>query len=98
MISNAEKINYSLKKKGRLSAKCPVCNEDLEFGVELSVLNAIKQFPFAHIHLHGNPLHGMIIYIDANFKVRSVEPCESIEVNRDSQTFSQMLSKWSNPF
>jgi len=101
MIKNTDRVenlHYALKKKSRMTAKCIVCGEDLEFGVELNVLENVKQFPFAHLIIHGNPIHALIIYIDANFKVRGVEPCESIEILRDSQTFSQMLSKWSNPF
>ncbi|MFX1399559.1 MAG: hypothetical protein ACFFAS_21240, partial [Promethearchaeota archaeon] len=57
-----------------------------------------NQFPYAHLHLHGIPLHGLLCYIDAHATVRSSVVIKSIEISRDSNTFSQFIKKWANPF
>jgi hypothetical protein len=89
---------YDVKKTMKLSKECPICKQKVYFGVETHVLKEITEFPFTHVVLHGNPLHAMIVYIDANFAVRSIEYSKSIEVARDSASFSELLKKWSNPF
>ncbi len=87
-----------LKKTTQYARHCPICGEKQIFGIELGVLKKIEEFPYPHIFLHGTPLHAMIVYIDANFKVRGIEGCQSIEVLRDSTTLGQIIAKWSNPF
>jgi hypothetical protein len=89
---------HEVKKSGKLATLCPICKNKIAFGVEKSLFADATQFPFAHVVLHGNPLHAMIVYLDANFSVRGVEQSNSIEVIKDQETFSQLIRKWSNPF
>ncbi len=91
-------VPSEFKKHYRLSQKCPVCNKQIQFGVELGFLRKIKRYPYPHVILHGNPIHVLIAYIDADFKIRGIETAESIEIQRNSETFSQIIKKWSNPF
>ena len=79
---------------------CPICKGKFKIGVEYAIktkLHGTQRFPYPHIHLHGNPLHGMLCYLDSEFKIRSVSGIESIEVLRDSDTLNQVMKKWSNP-
>ena len=81
--------------------QCPVCGKKIELGVELDVLikaNEEQYFPYPHLHLHGNPLHAMLCYIDKDLKIRNIGKIKSIEISRDSETFSQIMKKWSNPY
>ena len=97
-ISNERIAMNTLKKKLKYSIECPVCGKRQKVGVELGFLRDVNQYPFTHIHLHGNPLHAMIIYIDRQNNVRSVESGSSIEIKCSGETFTQIMKKWSNPF
>jgi hypothetical protein len=80
---------------------CPSCKEKIEIGIEAETLNKLLKkdhFPYPHIHLHGYPLHAMLCYIDKNLTIRNVGAIKSIEISRDSETFSQIVRKWSNPY
>ena len=88
---------HSVRKKIRMSHRCPVCAQRIKFGVEQKVLDNIDKYPFSHIVLHGNPIHVMIAYIDANMTVRGIEASQSLEISRDGDTFGQIIRNWSNP-
>jgi hypothetical protein len=89
---------YDIKRSAKLSTTCPVCKAEIKYGVEMELLRNVTKFPYAHIVLHGDPLHAIIIYLDANFTARGVESAESIEIVKESGTLNQILRKWSNPF
>jgi len=92
-------INPSkIKKHYELSQKCPICNKQIQLGVELGYLENVKRYPYPHMILYGNPLHALIVYIDVDFRIRGIETAESIEIQRNNETFSQIVKKWSNPF
>ena len=97
--SRSISINTSeLKKHYNLSQKCPICNKQIQFGVEQGFLDKVERYPYPHMILHGNPLHALIVYIDADYKIRGIETAQSIEIQRNSETFSQIVKKWSNPY
>lgn len=97
--SQSVPINTSeFKKHYDLSQKCPVCQEEIQFGVELGFLENVERYPYPHVILHGNPLHVLVVYIDADFRIRGIETAQSIEIQRNSETFSQIVKKWSNPY
>lgn len=80
---------------------CPFCKEKFEIGIEYKTLKELcesDKFPYGHIHLHGNPLHAMLCYIDKNLNVRGIGVVKSIEISRDSDTFKQLMEKWANPY
>ena len=81
--------------------KCPECDKKVKIGVELEALEKQKNFKciyFPHIHIHGNPLHGLLCYLNSELKVRNIGVIKSIEISRDSETLSQFLGKWMNPY
>jgi len=101
MVLSGNKNKYVIKKNVKNIHKCPFCEEKIEVGVEIDTLNKIHEgdhFPYAHIHLHGNPLHAMLCYIDKNLTIRSTGVIKSIEISRDSATFNHLMKKWSNPY
>jgi len=78
---------------------CPMCQQNIELGIELNVIREGKSpIYFPHIHLHGDPLHALICYINSELNVRNVGVIKSIEISRDSDTFSQLMKKWTNPY
>ena len=78
---------------------CPMCGEKISIGVELNITRkGNTDIYFPHIHLHGDPLHALICYINSNLKMRNIGVIKSIEISRDSQTFSQLMKKWTNPY
>lgn len=76
-----------------------MCQQSIELGVELNIIRK-EDSPiyFPHIHLHGDPLHALICYINSELKVRNVGVIKSIEISRDSETFRQFMKKWTNPY
>ncbi len=102
MVVRRERIDAGqIKRSVKNIHVCPLCKERIEIGIEMDTLKKVteaKYFPYPHVHLHGNPLHAMLVYIDADMKIRTVGSIKSIEVSRDSETFSQLMKKWSNVY
>ena len=82
----------------RFHKTCPICHEQISFNVEQKYFENATHYPFPHVHLHGNPLHVLIAYIDKDHNVRGVDNATSVQLHRDSTTFNQLLQKWSDPF
>ena len=75
LSNNKIKNLGEIKKNVRNIHICPLCKEKIEIGVESETLEKLIEkdhFPYPHIHLHGNPLHAMLCYIDKNLTVRRV--------------------------
>jgi len=100
MASKIKNIG-EIKQNTRNLHICPLCKKQVEIGVELDTLKKLKEsnlFPYPHIHLHGEPLHGLLCYIDKDLNIRSKGVVKSIEISRDSKTLGQIMKKWSNPY
>ena len=86
-------------KKRAQKVICPLCQQSIELGIELNIINSRdSHIYFPHIHLHGDPLHALICYINSELNVRNVGVIKSIEISRDSETFRQLMKKWTNPY
>ena len=95
-----KKIDHVKKRVDRV-VKCPKCNKEVKLGVELEVVSKqkiLQNVYFPHIHLHGNPLHALVCYVNSELKLRNIGIIESIEISRDSNTLRQFLKKWMNPY
>ncbi|MFX1276038.1 MAG: hypothetical protein ACFFAT_13405 [Promethearchaeota archaeon] len=89
------------KQNTKNAHKCPICKKKIDIGIEFDIINKMVRKDkgiYTHLIIHGNPLHGMICYIDVHMTVRSVSAIESIEISRDSETFKQFMKKWANPY
>ena len=78
---------------------CPLCQEIFRIGIEHRILNnPSSDIYIPHIHLHGSPLHAIICYINSGLQIRNVGLIKSIEIARDSETFTELMKKWANPY
>ncbi|TXT57107.1 MAG: hypothetical protein BAJALOKI2v1_540009 [Promethearchaeota archaeon] len=90
-----------IKEKVKNSHICPECHQKIDLGIEREILNLLnndKKYPYPHIHIHGDPLHAMLCYIDKDLRVRGMSVVKSIEISRDSTSFKEFFKKWSNPY
>jgi hypothetical protein len=90
-----------VKKRVDRVVKCPKCNKEVNIGIELEVVKkriSLNNVYFPHIHLHGNPLHALVCYVNSELKLRNIGIIDSIEISRDSDTLKQFLEKWMNPY
>ncbi len=53
-----------------IETHCKTCDKTVAFEVEERPRD---RYPFSFIYYHGKPVHALISYIDANYKVRSSE-------------------------
>jgi hypothetical protein len=96
-IKDIDKVKKTVKKL----ISCPNCKKEVEIGIEYSSLHHfrnLKSVYYPHIHLHGSPLHALICYLNSELMVRNITVIKSIEISRDSETFKQIINKWTNPF
>jgi len=96
-----KQISDQMKIEVRNAHRCPICGKRFQISIEKQkYLELIDEgnFPYPHLHLHGDPLHAMICYVDAHLRIRSIDCVQSVEIFRDSITFTQLAKKWSNPF
>ncbi|MEJ2250903.1 MAG: hypothetical protein P8Y70_18185 [Candidatus Lokiarchaeota archaeon] len=101
MIVSGKRISEQIKIDVKNVHRCPICGEAFRISIEREeYLNLIDEacYPYPHLHLHGNPLHAMICYIDSHLTVRSIECVKSVEIFRNSMTFTEIAKKWANPF
>lgn len=103
MVIAPDKIKKigEVKQNAKNIHVCPYCKEKIETGIELNTLrklNKAQYFPYPHVHLHGNPLHAMLCYIDKQLVIRNISVIKSIEISRNSETFQELMKKWANPF
>jgi hypothetical protein len=80
-------LEKSEKRSNRVknSHKCPACNETINISVNSKLLSKIEKenkFPYTHLHIHGEPLHAMLCYIDSDLRVRSIKIIESLEIQK----------------
>jgi len=95
------KSEKNMKLTNRKFFKCIHCGSLIEIELDNEVLKQSKekgQFIIPHLHIHGNPLHGVLCYFDLNGDIRNIEVIKSISISRESNTFQQVLDKWSNYF
>jgi len=90
-----------VKQKSNNVITCPYCEQKIEIGIEIKDLAHAKDKKwlfFPHINLHGTPLHALICYMNSELEIRNMGVINSVEISRDSATFSQIMKKWSNPY
>jgi len=96
---DVDKILNKIKQTTKGYCICPICKEKIEIGIEASAirkLNSESYFPYPHLHIHKD--HALVCYIDKDLHIRSFEPIKSVEISRDSETFQNLVKKWSNPY
>ena len=88
-----------VKRKIKRRVICPECKKEVKLGIEEKELSEINKFvSLPHLFLHGDPLHAIICYVNSELKTKNIGVIKSIEISRDSETFTQLLNKWTNPY
>ncbi len=59
---------------------CPVCKERKKITVNKQIGNGVDHYPFEYLDIHGDPPHGLTLYIDKNWAVRGMEIFKNINV------------------
>jgi hypothetical protein len=88
-----EQVNsglITLKAKSR----CAACGKAFRVQLPVAAITNAPKYPVCHLILHGNPIHAFIVYIDANDKIRGYEASDSIQVDRTSGTFQELVRWW----
>ncbi|HME51795.1 MAG TPA: hypothetical protein VKM55_06230 [Candidatus Lokiarchaeia archaeon] len=86
-----EPIIHSL----RLETSCDICHLSFKVHVSAAELINAKRYPFCHLILHGNPIHALAVYVDKHGVVRGSESSQSIQIDRTSSTFQELVKWWS---
>ena len=79
----------------RLESTCEICHQSFKVHVSAVELANARRYPFAHLILHGNPIHALVVYVDKHGSVRGSESSQSIQIDRTSATFQELVKWWS---
>lgn len=81
----------SIKRNIQGFVTCPICNQKFKIQIDddkldnfLNTNEESNLSLLSHIHLHGNPIHAIICYIDKDLRVRNVYSIKSIEILRNN--------------
>jgi hypothetical protein len=85
--STKNSIIPSIKRNIQGFVTCPICNQKFKIQIDdekidnfLNVNDGSNLSLFSHIHLHGNPIHAIVCYIDRDLRIRNVYSIKSIEI------------------
>ena len=98
MIETRDKVITTEKNNIKKLVVCPLCKKNIEIYVGSEDFKHAREnhiFALQHIHLHGSPLHALVCFVDHHSCVRAIDVIQSVEISRDSDTFHEMLKKWS---
>ncbi|NMC07451.1 MAG: hypothetical protein GYA24_19705 [Candidatus Lokiarchaeota archaeon] len=78
----------------RHQSRCDICGRAFTVQVSRAELAAATRYPFTHLILHGNPIHCLVVYVDKQGAVRGAESSKSIQIDRTSATFQELVRWW----
>ena len=64
---------------------CHGCQQDIRVTFPKAIVENAHSYPVSHAHLHGNPPHVLIIYVDRQYLIRGTELSETVTVERPPQ-------------
>nr|MDO8112100.1 hypothetical protein [Candidatus Sigynarchaeota archaeon] len=76
------------------TSKCEICGQVFKARVSSAELAGAAKYPFCHLILHGSPIHALAIYVDSNGSVRATDSSKSIQIDRTSATFQELVRWW----
>ena len=59
---------------------CPICKKEIISSVKKSIVSKQTRFPFEYMEIHGNPPHGLTLYIDKQWNIRGMELMRNINI------------------
>ncbi len=60
---------------------CIECNKDIIVNIAYSLIEKADRFPFEYLYVHGEPKHGITLYLDKDFQVRGTELLKNVDLN-----------------
>ncbi len=76
---------------------CPYCGVEIDLSIFLDKKSGRQVGGLRPIcHLHGEPLHALILYIDVSGKIRSHSIIDQVVIPRDSETLQKVLAVWAH--
>jgi hypothetical protein len=78
----------------KATSRCAACGKAFRVRLPVATITNAAKYPVCHVILHGNPIHAHVVYIDANGVVRGNEASDSIQIDRTSATFQELVRWW----
>jgi hypothetical protein len=78
----------------KATSRCAACGKAFRVQLPVAAITNAPKYPVCHLILHGNPIHAFVVYIDANGVVRGNEASDSIQIDRTSATFQELVRWW----
>ena len=78
----------------RVQSTCDICKQTFTVKVSAAELADATHYPFAHLILHGSPIHCLTVYVDKNGAVHCSESSKSMQIDRTSATFAELVKWW----
>jgi hypothetical protein len=69
-----------------LRTYCHSCRKEITVPIQKVIVTEAQSYPVSHAHLHGQPAHVLILYIDREFLIRGTELSETVTVERQHKT------------
>lgn len=82
-------------KTKKLSANCSVCKRIVEIEVPDDLAKGREFYPFEYIHIHGEPEHALMLFLDQNLAVRDAIAYKDLTVAQKKGKQYQELLKMS---
>ncbi len=64
---------------------CHGCQQDIKVTVPKAIVENADSYPVSHAHLHGDPAHVLILYVDRQYLIRGTELSDTVTVERPSE-------------
>jgi hypothetical protein len=65
---------------------CHRCKQDVHVSLPKIIVDNAHSYPVSHAHLHGDPPHVLVVYLDHQYHVRGTELSETVTVERARKT------------
>lgn len=69
-----------------VTVHCKVCDKPIEVAVDLNKLAGQVGGILRVMLAHGDPMHAILVYVDKNLRVRSIEYPDSVQVGETQST------------
>ncbi len=81
------------KKKNHVEYEltCPVCKKNVIIKVKKALAKEDIRYPFEYVDVHGDPAHGITLYIDKNWQVRGMEIFKNINVQSTGDSGTKII-------
>ncbi len=64
---------------------CHGCQQDIRVTIPKVIIENAQSYPISHAHLHGDPSHVLVLYIDRQYNIRGTELSGTVSIERPRQ-------------